>query len=90
MMCEKISEAAKKKGIDVVANAYSVADIQKVIDGADVILLGPQVRFKKNSLLKTYGDKGIPIMVMEPEDYGRLNGEKVLNAALEAIENNKK
>ncbi len=89
MMCEKISEAAKKRGIDVVANAYAVTDIQKVIDDADIILLGPQVRFKLNSLLKTYGDKGIPFIVMPPEDYGRLNGENILNAALAAIENNK-
>jgi PTS system cellobiose-specific IIB component len=89
MMCEKISEAAKEKGIDVVANAYAVTDIQKVIDDADIILLGPQVRFKLNSLQKSYGDKGVPFIVMQPEDYGRLNGENILNAALAAIEENK-
>ena len=88
MMCEKISEAAKEKGIDVVANAYAVTDIQKVINDADIILLGPQVRFKMNSLLKEYGNRGIPFMVMKPEDYGRLNGENILNAALAAIEEN--
>ena len=27
-------------------------------------------------------------MVMKPEDYGRLNGENILNAALAAIEEN--
>lgn len=87
MVGEKIIEAAKAKGIDVVANAYPVTEIQRVIDGADVILLGPQVRFKLKSLLNEFGHKGVPFVAMEPEDYGRMNGENLLNAALKAIEN---
>ena len=88
MVGERIIEAAKKKGIDVIANAYAITEIHSVIDGADVILLGPQVRFKLRSLLKEFGHKGVPFVVMEPEDYGRMNGENLLNAALKAIENN--
>lgn len=87
MVGEKIDEAAKKKGIDVVVNAYAISEIQKVIDKADVILLGPQVRFKMKTLLKDYGHKGVPFVSIEPEDYGRMNGENILNTALKAIEN---
>ena len=88
MVAEKIVEAAKRRGIDVVANAYAVTEVQKVIDSADVILLGPQVRFKMSSLLKNYGHKGVPFVAMGPEDYGRMNGENILDAALTAIEEN--
>lgn len=84
---EKVAEAAKGRGIDVVVNAHSVADIKEVINDADVILLGPQVRFQLKSLVKDYGDKGVPIISIDPADYGRMNGENILNAALKAIEN---
>lgn len=87
MVGEKIAEVAEKKGIDVVVNAYAVTDIHKVIDTADVIMLGPQVRLKMRSLLNEFGDKGVPIIAMKPEDYGRMNGESLLNDALQAIEN---
>jgi len=82
MLVDKITEAAKNKDIEAVVNAYPVGDINNVIDGADIILLGPQVRFKLNALIKDYGSKGVPIITIEPTDYGMLNGENILNAAL--------
>jgi len=87
MVGEKITEAAKAKGIDVVVNAYAINDVSKIIDTADVILLGPQVRLRMKSLLNEYGDKGVPFIAIEPVDYGRMNGENILNAAIEAIKN---
>lgn len=83
---EKVAEAAKEKGIDVVVNAYSLADVKEVINDADVILLGPQVRFQLKSLVEEYGDRGVPIITIEPADYGRMNGENILNTAINAIE----
>jgi len=82
MLVDKIAEAAKNKDIEAVVNAYPVAEIANLIDGADIVLLGPQVRFKLNTLIKEYGSKGVPIITIEPTDYGMLNGENILNAAL--------
>ena len=85
MLVDKIMEAAKNKSIEAIVNAYPVGEVGKVIDGADIILLGPQVRFKLNSLQKDYGHKGVPIITIEPTDYGRLNGENILNAVLKQL-----
>jgi len=79
-------DAAKARDINAIVNAYPVGDVGKVIDGADIILLGPQVRFKLKSLEKDYGDKGVPMISIEPTDYGRLNGENILNAVLAQLE----
>ena len=86
MLVDKIKEAAKNKGIEAIVNAYSIGEVAKVIDGADIILLGPQVRFKLKSLEKDYGDRGVPMISIEPTDYGRLNGENILNAVLSQLE----
>ena len=87
MVAEKIVEAGKEKGVEVVANAYAVTEIEKVMDSADVILFGPQVRFIMNTLEKKYSQKEVPFVTIDPKDYGRMDGEKILNLALAAIEN---
>ena len=86
MLVDKIMEAAKSKNIEAVVNAYPVGEVARVIDGADIILLGPQVRFKLKTLQKDYGNKGVPMITIEPTDYGRLNGENILNAVLLHLE----
>ena len=86
MLVEKMLEAAKKKKIKIVINAYSEAKLVDVIDDADIVLIAPQVRYKKTELETKYANKGIPFMMIEMMDYGMLNGEKVLNEALEKLE----
>ncbi|MGO3791840.1 MAG: PTS sugar transporter subunit IIB, partial [Enterococcus gilvus] len=51
-----------------------------------VILLGPQVRF----MLKQFEEKAaainVPVEVINMQDYGMMNGEKVFATALKLIE----
>ncbi|MBQ7891171.1 MAG: PTS sugar transporter subunit IIB [Erysipelotrichaceae bacterium] len=86
LVADKIVEAANKRGIEAVVNAYSVSEAAKVIPTADIVLLGPQVRFHQKNLEKAHGHHGVPIVPMQPVDYGRLNGEGILNTALEVLE----
>lgn len=86
MVAEKIVQAAEKRGIEAVCTAYSTTEIGNVIDTADVILLGPQVRFRLKKFQDAYKDKGVPMDSMNPADYGRMNGEALLNQALKLVE----
>ena len=86
MVAQKITEAAASRGVDATVNAYSMAHIAEVIGGADIVLLGPQIKFKLNAFQKEYGDSGVPIVVIEPTDYGMLNGENILNTVLKHLE----
>ena len=85
MLVEKMNEAAKKKNIEAVINAYSEAKLDQFINDADIVLLAPQVRFKKDSFEQKYKTVGIPFLVIETVDYGMMNGEKVLDVALEVL-----
>lgn len=81
LLVTKMQKAAKERGIEVEIAATSGESIDKEIENVDVLLLGPQIRYKKDEFKKKYGDK-FPIEVIDPMDYGMMNGEKVLDFAL--------
>lgn len=74
---EKVIEA---KGVDAIVQAMPLTDAEKHIQEWDVVMLGPQVRHNLNELQKLAPEK--PIEVINMRDYGLMNGEKVLDAAL--------
>lgn len=84
LVAESIEKAAKDRGIEAVVNAYSTSELANVAGTADCILLGPQVRFRLPKFKKEYPE--VPMDSMAPADYGRLNGENLLNQALKLLE----
>ena len=45
LLVKKMEEAAKEKGKDVDIGAYPFTESERVIEGVDVALLGPQVGY---------------------------------------------
>ncbi len=75
VLCEKIKEAAANAGdeIDIHATALSVSGDE--IPQADVILLGPQIRYM---LKKVESDAdGKPVRAIDMATYGKIDGEAV-------------
>jgi PTS system cellobiose-specific IIB component len=85
MLIGKMEKAAQGRGLEVKVNAYSESQVNKYVDDADVVLLGPQIRFALAKIKKICDEKGIPIDVIAPQDYGMMNGEKVLDQALRLL-----
>ncbi len=75
VLCEKIKEAAAEEGeeINIWATALSVAGDE--IPKADVILLGPQVRYMLKKVQNEADDK--PVQAIDMVSYGKLDGEAV-------------
>lgn len=70
-------------------NTIWCIDIEKVgneLDKCDILLLGPQVKHTLNRLTKVYGGQ-IPIIMIPPSYYGRLNGKAVLSVVEDEFEN---
>lgn len=81
----KMNLAAEKQGVEVEITAVAESELKKYGDKVDIVLLGPQVRFLL-SKVKTFLDpKGVPVEVINSVDYGTMNGENVLNRAIELI-----
>lgn len=90
IVTEAMQKAAKKMGVEATINAYPYTELANLIDGADAVLLGPQIRFRLGDIQKKFADKNVPISVINPVDYGTLNGEKIMNIVLEQIRSNQK
>ena len=72
---KKMQEAAKAENYDCEIAAYSAAAVEKASD-ADVVLLGPQIRFSKDKIAKEL--PGVPVDAIEMRMYGRMDGKGAL------------
>ncbi len=85
LLVSKMKDAAENKGIEAeiwaVAQDKALSDMEK----ADVLLIGPQMRFLKKKFEAEAEKVGIPVDVIDPVAYGRVDGEAVLNKALELL-----
>lgn len=86
LLVERMKKVAEKRGIDAVIEAHSADRIDKEAESSDVILIGPQIRYKKNELFKKAEAANVPINIIDMKAYGSTNGEEVLDQALKLIE----
>jgi len=82
MLVTKMQKAAEARDLEVEIAAYPESTIDLETNDCDVALLGPQVRFLLKKAQEVCEPKGIPVAVIDMRDYGMMNGEKVLDAAL--------
>ena len=80
-------EAIKKQGIE--ANIWAVGANEAKANGAkaDVVLLGPQVRYLEATVKKEVAPT--PAQLIDMRSYGRMDGAAVLKQAMDLIEANK-
>ncbi|MFC0233275.1 PTS sugar transporter subunit IIB [Vagococcus entomophilus] len=88
LLVTKMQKAAEEKGLDADIFAVSASEADSHIENKDVnvLLLGPQVRFMKSQFEDKLTPKGIPVEIINMSDYGMMNGQNVLNQALNLIE----
>ncbi len=82
-MLVKMEQEAEKRGIE--ARIWAVADAKAAenVGEADVMLLGPQVRFMLDKMRSIAGDT--PVDVIDMRTYGAMNGAAALDQALALI-----
>lgn len=85
LLVAKTLQAAKARGLELDITAMSEAEAKNHMDGCDVILLGPQVRFLLANVKKSVGDRNIAVDVIDMVNYGRMNGEAVLDQILSML-----
>lgn len=87
LLVSKMQSAAEAQGRDAEIFAVPVSEAEElaVEKGIDVLLLGPQVRFKEAAFKESLNPKNIPVGVIPMTDYGMMNGAKVLAFADELM-----
>ncbi len=92
MLASKMQGVAQDHGLPIEVEAFSDGNIGQIIEERhpDVILLGPQVKFRYQEIVSQYGSTGIPIAVIDQSAYGMMDGEKVLKTAVKMMKEAKK
>ena len=87
MLASNMQDVANQHNLPIKVAAFPHNKLEEIIseDRPDCILLGPQVKYMYEETVEQFGSQGIPIAVIDQGDYGMMNGEKVLDAALKAI-----
>ena len=82
-MATSIKKAAKKKEMDIEVFARSESLIENFLDGTDLVLIAPHLKAEVDELAKKCTP--VPCMLIDNRSYGMLDGEGVLNQALETL-----
>jgi cellobiose PTS system EIIB component len=85
LLVSKMETSAKNQGIECEIWAVGSTEVNNHLDKADVLLLGPQVRYLLSQLKKVGEKKGIPVDSINPTHYGLCNGEEVLKQAINLL-----
>jgi len=84
LLVSKMLEVAKQQGKDYEIFAKSTAEASNMLKAnpkPDVLLLGPQVGYLKDSIKPLADAAGVPMDIINMQDYGMMRGAKVLEAA---------
>lgn len=87
ILVTNMQEVAAEKNIDAHIFAVSGTEAEEKLKEkpVDVMLLGPQVRYMKPKLEELAKENNCVIKVINMRDYGTMNGEKVLDFAMDLV-----
>jgi PTS system cellobiose-specific IIB component len=81
LVVQKMQQNLKDNEKDWIINAKPVEEFKDLVKEYDVVLLGPQIRFKKAELEVIAKNYDVPVAVIDMKDYGMCRGDKVLEQA---------
>lgn len=82
MLVKKMQEAAKADGYACSIDAFSASEAATKAADADVVLLGPQIRFQKNKIAAIAAQiPDVPVEAIDMRMYGRMDGKGALALA---------
>lgn len=79
MITEVMKDNCLPEEKDWIIEAKSMVQAKDVIGKYDIILIAPQIRYQKKMIEKIATPMGIPVMDINPTDYGMGYGDKIMN-----------
>lgn len=91
VLAKRVVEAAKGRNLDADISAHSCYYMEKLFDKekVDVALIAPQIAYDIANIKKICDAKRVPYALMPGIDYGRCNGDHILDLALQIVSNHK-
>lgn len=88
LLANNITILARERGIEVTVEAMSTSALDEgQWRKADVVLLGPQMRFQLDEVAAKGATYHVPVAAIPPQDYAMANAQHVLEQASTLVEN---
>lgn len=86
MLVKKMNQSAEARKIEVDIEAMAESQLKNHLDGLDVVLIGPQVRYLEKKVKEFVEPKGVKVAIIDSVAYGLMQGDKVLDQAIKLTE----
>ena len=83
LLVESMQSAAAQMHITLTIEALSAGEFAARVEECDVVLIAPQIRHLRKSIEKLAQSVGKPVALIEPFHYATMNGNAVLEQALQ-------
>ena len=83
LLVTKMQKESESNGSQDMIIACSVDELEMNIDNCEVVLIGPQIRYKSKIISEIASAKDKGFAVIDSVSYGMVDGKKVLNQAYE-------
>lgn len=85
-MAANIRKAASTKGLDIKITARGESEIENYIDEIDALMVGPHLSYILEEVEEFVGDAPVKVILMKPDYYATLDGEKALQHLLDEMD----
>ncbi|ALS78432.1 MULTISPECIES: PTS sugar transporter subunit IIB [Planococcus] len=83
MLVNKMKKAAEERQMNVEISAVAESQLKNNLEKIDVVLIGPQVRYLEKKIKQQVEPLGIKVDIINQMAYGMMQGDKVLDQAIE-------
>ena len=84
-LVSSIRKAAAKRGIELEIDAFPESQVKKFLGKVDVILLGPQIAYRKDAVEEMYRPYNTPVAGVPLKMYGTMDGDGVIDLVLQSL-----
>lgn len=83
LLASRMQKVADANQLPIEIKAFSEKNMGNIVEHyqPEVILLGPQVKHLEGKVSDRYGENHV-VLVIDSQDYGNMDGERVLKKAL--------
>ncbi|WP_077298503.1 PTS sugar transporter subunit IIB [Virgibacillus pantothenticus] len=83
-MAAAIRKAAKKRKLEISVSARSETELEQYLNSIDLLLIGPHLAYKVDSLKEQVKDYNIKVALIPQDIYGTIDGNRALDIVLES------
>ena len=85
-MATTMRRAAVARGVDMDIKARSESEIENYVDEIDALMVGPHLAYILDEVEEYIGDNDVKVILMKPEYYSTLDGNKALDHLIAEME----